>query len=77
MMKISRDDLRQDVETYLKKGGKINQVQEGQSGQSFKKYKNEKATDKDIRNMAVMYRNTKSFSGERIRKAENKNRIIR
>ena len=24
-MKISRDDLRQDVETYLKKGGKINQ----------------------------------------------------
>ncbi len=73
-MKISRDDLRQDVETYLKKGGKINQVQEGQSS---KKYKNVKATDRDIRNMAVIHFNAKSFSGDRIRCAENKNRIIR
>jgi len=75
-MKISRDDLRQDVETYLKKGGKINQVQEGQSGQSFKKYKNVKATDRDIRNMAVIHFNAKSFSGDSIRCAENKKRII-
>ena len=71
-MKISRDDLRQDVETYLKKGGKINQIQEGQSGQSSQKHKNVKATAKDIRNMAVIALTRKSFSGDRIRCAENK-----
>ena len=69
MMKISRDDLRQDVETYLKKGGKINQVPTGQSSQ---KHKNVKATAKDIRNMAVIALTRKSFSGDRIRCAENK-----
>ena len=76
-MKVSKDNLRQDVETYLKKGGKINQVREGQSGRNFKKYKNVKATDRDIRNMAVIALTRKSFSGDRIRCAKNKNRIIR
>ena len=71
-MRISRDDLRQDVETYLKKGGKINQVPTGQSSQ---KHKNTKATARDIRNMEVIATTSKSFSGDRIRCAERKNNL--
>ena len=73
-MTISRDDLNKAVEAYLKKGGKINKVQ---AGQITKKCKDVKATDRDIRNMARIAFTRKSFSGDRIRCAENKNRIIR
>ena len=66
---VNKEKLKRDVETYLKKGGKINQVPTGQSSQ---KHKNVKATAKDIRNMAVIAFTRKSFSGDRIRCAENK-----
>ena len=73
-MKVSREDLDKDVEAYLKKGGKINQVK---AGQTAEKWKDVKATDRDIRNIARITFTRKSFSGDRIRCAENKNRIIR
>ena len=73
-MKISREDLDKDVEAYLKKGGKIHQVQ---AGQTIEKFKDVKATDRDIRNIALITFTRKSFSGDRIKFAENKNRIIR